>query len=148
MRRTIVGLAVGGALALAASAFPAASAEVTFTRDVAPIFQQKCEGCHRAGQMAPMSLVTYEEARPWARSIQRKVAARLMPPWHLDKTVGIQDYQNDISLSDVEIDTVVRWVEEGAQRGNPEDMPPPVEWPEGDVWLLAERLGGPVIEVR
>ena len=143
MRRTIVGLAVGGALALAASAFPAASAEVTFTRDVAPIFQQKCEGCHRAGQMAPMSLVTYEEARPWARSIQRKVAARLMPPWHLDKTVGIQDYQNDISLSDVEIDTVVRWVEEGAQRGNPEDMPPPVEWPEGDVWLLAERLGGP-----
>ena len=141
MRRTIVGLAVGGALALAASAFPAASAEVTFTRDVAPIFQQKCEGCHRAGQMAPMSLVTYEEARPWARSIQRKVAARLMPPWHLDKTVGIQDYQNDISLSDEEIDVIARWVESGAPRGNTADLPPEVAWPADNVWHMAERYG-------
>ena len=70
--------------------------KVTFTRDVAPILQQKCEVCHRPGQMAPMSLVTFEEVRPWARAIQRKVVTREMPPWHMDKTVGIQDFANDI----------------------------------------------------
>ncbi len=135
-------LLVVGVLGIAGSASAATPGEVTFTRDIAPIFQQKCEGCHRAGQMGPMSLVTYEEVRPWVRSIQRKVAARVMPPWHLDKTVGIQEFENDISLSDEQIDTIVQWASTGAQRGIPEDMPPPVEWPAGDIWLLAERLGG------
>ncbi len=115
--------------------------DVTFSRDVAPILQQKCEACHRNGQMAPMSLVTFEEVRPWARAIQRKVVAREMPPWHMDKTVGIQDFENDISLSDAQIATIVAWVENGAKRGNVKDMPSPKEWPRGDVWLLADRLG-------
>lgn len=115
--------------------------DVTFSRDVAPILQQKCEACHRNGQMAPMSLVTFEEVRPWARAIQRKVVAREMPPWHMDKTVGIQDFENDISLSDAQIATIVAWVENGAKRGNVKDMPSPKEWPRGDVWLLSDRLG-------
>lgn len=67
----------------------------TFTRDVAPIFQEKCEACHRSGNIGPMSLITYEEARPWVRSIRARVAAREMPPWHLDKGVGIQKFIND-----------------------------------------------------
>ena len=72
----------------------------TFTKDVASIFQEKCESCHRPDSIAPMSLVTYEEARPWARSIKNRVASRQMPPWHIDKAVGIQEFQNDRALSD------------------------------------------------
>ena len=75
----------------------------TFAKDVAPIFQEKCQNCHRAGAMAPMSLVTYEEARPWAKAIKQRVVTRNMPPWHLDKTVGIQQFQNDMSLTDEQI---------------------------------------------
>ena len=68
---------------------------VTFTKDIAPIFQEKCQSCHRKDSMAPMSLVNYEETRPWASSIKERVVKRQMPPWHLDKTVGIQKFQND-----------------------------------------------------
>src|SRR5262249_51443262 len=78
----------------------------TFAKDVAPIFQRKCQTCHHAGTSAPMSLVTYEDVRPWVRSIRQRVANRDMPPWHLDKTVGIKQYKNDRSLSDGEIDTI------------------------------------------
>src|SRR5713101_5039239 len=81
-----------GLSAVLASSIPAAAADagmpVTFTKDVAPIFQQKCEACHRPNNMAPMSLVTYEDARPWAKSIAARVGARQMPPWHIDKTIG------------------------------------------------------------
>ena len=81
-------VAVVAGLGLAPQA--AWSAEtLTFTKDIAPIFQEKCEACHRADSIAPMSLVTYEEARPWARSIKTRVSSRQMPPWHIDKTVGI-----------------------------------------------------------
>src|SRR5215213_4655474 len=100
----------------------------TFTKDVAPIFQEKCESCHRPDSIAPMSLVTYEEARPWARSIKNRVAARQMPPWHIDKTVGIQDFKNDRSLTDAQLDTIVRWVDGGAPKGEAADMPAPVKW--------------------
>ncbi len=115
----------------------------TFTKDVAPIFQQKCQACHRPGYIAPMSLVTYAESRPWARSIRTRVETRQMPPWHIDKSVGIQDFENDRSLTDAEIDTIVRWVDGGAPRGNPEDMPPPVEFVDDDVWNFADLFGGP-----
>src|SRR5215472_18616973 len=84
-------------------AISASAADVTFTRDVTPIFQEKCQNCHRAGQMAPMSLVTYQETRPWAKAIRERVAMRQMPPWHLDKTVGIQHFQNDLSLTEEQI---------------------------------------------
>ena len=118
---------------------PATSpAEVTFSRNIAPIFQAKCQTCHHQGTSAPMSLVTYEEVRPWARSIQLRVASRDMPPWHLDKTVGIRQYKNDRSLSDDEIAAVVRWAESGAPQGNPADMPKPLTFRSEAEWFTGE----------
>jgi hypothetical protein len=110
----------------------------TFARDVAPIFQQKCQACHRQGTSAPMSLVTYEEVRPWARSIRQRVASRDMPPWHLDKTVGIKHYKNDRSLSDTEIATITRWADSGAPLGNPSDMPAPLAFRSDAEWFIGE----------
>ena len=87
-----------------------------------------------------MSLVTYEEARPWARSIKSRVAARQMPPWHIDKTVGIQQFKNDRSLSDEQIDTIVRWVDAGAPKGDLKDMPPAKQLAGRSGVELAERV--------
>ena len=98
---------------------------VTFAKDVAPILQAKCEECHHKGTAAPMSLVTYEETRPWAKSIRERVITRNMPPWHIDKTVGIRHFANDRSLSDEQIATIVRWVDSGAPLGDPKDLPLP-----------------------
>src|ERR1043166_9574224 len=114
---------------------------VTFSKDIAPILQQKCQTCHRTGQMAPMSLVTYEQTRPWAKAIKEQVLTRTMPPWHIDKTVGIQQFQNDFSLSDQQIRTIARWADSGAPLGNAADMPPPKEWPKDDGWQLAREFG-------
>lgn len=102
---------------------------VTFTQDVAPILHQRCASCHRPGGMAPMSLLAYEEVRPWARSIQRQVTARTMPPWGADPSVGT--FSNDPSLSAEEITTITRWVQQGGPRGEgPSPSPPafPDEW--------------------
>jgi hypothetical protein len=115
-----------------------AGATPTFAKNVAPIFQKSCQPCHHAGTSAPMSLVSYEDARPWARSIRQRVTNREMPPWHLDKTVGIRHYKNDRSLSDDEIETIVRWADNGAPQGNPADMPAPLTFrPEGE-WFIGE----------
>jgi hypothetical protein len=108
----------------------------TFTRDVAPILQKSCQTCHHAGTSAPMSLVTYEEVRPWARAIKERVVTRDMPPWHLDKTVGIRKYKNDRSLSDAEIATIARWVDAGAPRGDLADMPPPMKFAPESEWFI------------
>src|SRR5499433_162868 len=97
----------------------------TFTKDIAPIFQEKCEACHRPNSIAPMSLVTFAEARPWARSIKARVADHQMPPWQIDRTVGLQKFKNDRSLSDEQVDTIVRWVDAGAPQGDSKDMPAP-----------------------
>ncbi len=121
---------------------------VTFAKDVAPIFQEKCQECHRQGTAAPMSLVTYEETRPWAKSIRQRVITRNMPPWHLDKTVGIQEFQNDRSLSDTQIATIVRWVDSGALLGNPQDMPRPKTFPEDEGWQLAKVYGQPELVLK
>jgi len=138
-----------GALMLTASIASAApDAQVTFTKDVAPIFQAKCEACHRPDSIAPMSLMTFEEARPWARSIKARVAARQMPPWNIDKTVGIQHFENDRSLSDVQIDTIVKWVDAGALKGDPKDMPPPVKWADETGWNFKSRFGEPDLIVK
>src|SRR3989441_503957 len=110
----------------------------TFSKDVAPILQKSCQTCHHQGTPAPMSLVTYDEVRPWARSIRQRVASREMPPWHLDKTVGIRHYKNDRSLSDEEIATVVRWVDSGAPQGNPAEMPPPLTFRSEADWFIGE----------
>src|SRR5258708_16477796 len=132
--------------ALAISALPAAAADgktVTFTKDVAPIFQQKCESCHRPNNMAPMSLLSYEEARPWVKSIAQRVGGRQMPPWHIDKTVGIQKFKNDRSLNDDQIDTLLRWVSAGAPKGDPEDMPAPQVLADHTVSQEAAKLCAP-----
>jgi hypothetical protein len=113
----------------------------TFTKDIAPIFQAKCESCHRADSIAPMSLVTYEQTRPYARAIKDRVASRQMPPWHLDKTMGIQKYKNDRSLTDAEIDTIVSWVDGGTPKGDSKDMPPAIQWPAEQGWNFAEMFG-------
>jgi hypothetical protein len=117
---------------------PDAPTSVTFTRDVAPIFQKSCQTCHHAGTAAPMSLLTFQDVRPWAKSIKARVMAREMPPWHLDKSVGIREFKNDISLSDADINTIVRWVDGGTPQGDPKDMPPPLTFrPETD-WFIGK----------
>jgi hypothetical protein len=121
---------------------------VTFSKDVARIFQEKCQNCHRTGQMAPMSLVTYEESRPWAAAIRERVITRQMPPWHLDKTVGIQQFQNDLSLSDSQISAIVRWVDQGSPRGDAKDMPAPKQWPKDDGWQLSKQFGEPDLIIK
>lgn len=140
----VMGLAVSVAVAAAAAA-PASPPDgvATFTRDVAPIFQQKCESCHRVGSIAPMPLTSYEEVRPWADAIAEAVGSREMPPWHIDKTVGIQKFKNDRSLSDEQIETIVKWAEAGAPKGDPKDMPPPMSWPEQDGWMFASQFDEP-----
>jgi hypothetical protein len=115
-----------------------AQASVTFTKDVAPILQQSCQNCHRPGSIAPMSLLTYEDARPWARSIRQRVEARQMPPWHVDRSVGIRHFKDDPSLSDQQIETIARWVDAGAPRGNPAEMPPPRQFDDADRWHIGK----------
>src|SRR5713226_2604697 len=101
-------------------------ASVTFAKDIAPILQKRCEQCHRPGGIAPISLVTYEETRPWARSIKEKVIKREMPPFHAAGQVG--RYVNDPRLSDAEIAAVTKWVDSGAPKGNLKDLPAPRTW--------------------
>ncbi len=144
---TLSALLLGGLAATAAAATPAQQ-PVTFTRDVAPIFQAKCQECHRPGSMAPMSLMTYQETRPWAKAIKERVLTRQMPPWHIDKTVGIQHFANDISLSDEQIATIVRWVDSGAPMGDPKDMPPPKVFPDYKGWQLAKQFGEPDLVLK
>jgi len=137
-----------GSFVFAAPALAGPAQPITFTRDIAPILQDKCEACHRPDSMAPMPLRTYEEVRPWARAIKQRVAARQMPPWHIDRTVGIQRFENDRSLTDEQIDAIIRWVDAGAPQGDPNDMPPPRRWPDDSVWAFAERFGPPDLIIR
>src|SRR5688572_12143527 len=103
---------------------------VTFTKHVAPILQEKCQECHQPGSIAPMSLITYEDARKYARRIKTKVSARLMPPWHIDRTVGIQAFKNDRSLSDEQIATLVKWIDDGTPLGSSAGLPPALKFPD------------------
>ena len=141
-------LAFAAVLPCVGSAAELTTAPPTYAKDVAPIFQEKCENCHRPGAMAPMSLITYEEVRPWAKSIRQRVATRQMPPWHLDPTVGIQKFANDISLSSSQIETITRWVDAGAPQGNPKEMPAAKQWPKDDGWQLAKQFGEPDLVLK
>lgn len=136
---------VYGPLILCAAALQLSAAEtgVTFSKDVARIFQAKCDECHHAGTAAPMSLESYAEARPWAKSIRERVVTRSMPPWSIDKTVGIQHFQNDRSLTDEQIATIRDWVDAGAPEGDPKDLPKPIQWPTSQEWITAKLLGQP-----
>ena len=132
------------ALALASFHGQALSQEaddVTFTRDVAPIFQESCQICHRTGSIGPMSLMTYEEAVLYAPLIKLKVTTQEMPPYHYDTDVGIQALQNDRRLASHEIETIARWVDQGALEGDPADMPPPAQFPDATEWRLDSELG-------
>ncbi len=108
----------------------------TFSKDVLPILQRSCQRCHRPGSNAPMSLLTYQDVRPWARSIKVRVAARQMPPWHLDRSIG--EYLDDPSLTDQQIATIVNWVDAGAPQGHPADAPPPLTFTPVDEWAFGE----------
>jgi hypothetical protein len=129
-----------GALAPAVAS-AAVPANPTFTKDVAPIFQEKCEACHRPESIAPMSLMTFEETRPWARSIKARVETRQMPPWNIDKTVGIQHFKNDRSLTDDQLATVIKWIDQGAPKGDVKDMPVAKVWPKDEGWNYAALFG-------
>ena len=107
---------------------------VTFTKDVAPILHAKCVACHRAGEVAPMSLLTYQDARPYARAIRDKVVSRSMPPWFADPKFG--SFANDARLSATEIDTIAKWVDTGAPQGDAKDMPNAPRFTDG--WQLGE----------
>jgi len=139
--RVLVSLVVGTMLMAppTASAGTQSAGEVTFTRDVLPILQRACQQCHRPGSVAPMSLLTYEEVRPWARAIRDKTAQREMPPWYIERNVGVRAFKEDASLTDDEIATIGAWVDAGASRGNPADAPPPLELASLDEW----RIGTP-----
>ena len=134
MRRVVLAaLAIGLAALGVDRRIAAADATPTFARDILPIFQKNCQSCHRPAQIAPMSLVTYEEVRPWARSIKTKVESRQMPPWFADPAHGV--FANDRSLSSREIDLIAKWADAGAPPGDPSDAPPPVAWP-SDGWQI------------
>ena len=110
-------------VALAGLTTSAYGQQVTFN-DVAPIFQAKCQSCHEPGSIGPFSLATYTEARPWARSIKNRVSTRQMPPWHIDRSVGVTKFKNDMALSDEQIDLIVKWVDGGAPQGDPTKFTP------------------------
>ena len=114
---------------------------ITYARNIAPIFQQKCQECHQPGSIAPMSLLTYDDAKKYAKRIRSRVSTRMMPPWHIDKTVGIQQFKNDRSLSDEQIDAIVSWVDAGTPLGDLADMPPAIKFPDPNRWQLAEKIG-------
>jgi hypothetical protein len=125
-------------IAVLAAAQQRPGAQVTFTKDVAPILQKSCVTCHRPGQSAPMSLMTYDDARPFARSIKARVVSREMPPWHVDRNVGIQKFKDDPSLSEDDIATITAWVDGGSQRGNPADMPAARQFADGSEWAIGK----------
>jgi hypothetical protein len=126
---TAVALSCAGALALSGGVSAQSAASPTFSRDVAPIFYNKCIGCHRPGEVAPMSLITYRDVRPWASAIREKVTTRVMPPWHADRQYG--SFRNDLSLTQREIDTIAAWAAGGAGEGNPSDLPALPKFPDG-----------------
>jgi mono/diheme cytochrome c family protein len=119
-----------------------AEGEVTFSRDVAPILQRSCQGCHNPTGVAPMSLVTYQEVRRWAPRIREKTQIRdragAMPPWYVEKDIGIQHYKYDPSLSDEELATIAAWVDAGAPEGDPAQLPPPLDFESEAFWTAGE----------
>jgi hypothetical protein len=147
----VVAAMLGVTFAVAA---PSAAADtpakpVTFSKDVAPIFQAKCQECHQPNSIAPMSLITYQDVRPWARSIKERVATRQMPPWHIDRGVGVQKFKNDMSLTDDQVDTIVSWVDNGAPQGDPKELPPPKPLVTDNEWkAVRDGFGPPDLVVR
>ncbi len=128
--------------AMWADDLPAIQGEVTFSKDIAPIMQRSCQNCHQPNSVAPMSLISYKDVRPWAKSIKQRTLLRdrrgVMPPWYIEKNIGIQHYKNDPSLSDMELAKIAKWVDTGAPEGNPADLPAPLPIQDGTKWNLGE----------
>jgi hypothetical protein len=124
----------------------AASPAITFHKDVLPILQQSCQTCHRPGQIAPMSFLSYDTTRPWARAMKNAVLSKKMPPWFADSAFG--HFTNDRSLKADDIETIVKWADAGAPAGDPNDAPPPIDWAT-DGWQIKPDLivEGPAYEV-
>ena len=131
----VVVLATSGLLQAQNKAVPD---QPTFTKDIAPILQRSCQVCHRPGGLGPMSLLTYQEARPWARAIRLHTSQRNMPPWYISRTVGIQTFKDDPSLTDQEIATIGKWVDNGAPQGNEADMPAPRKFDDSNRWHIGD----------
>ena len=133
MRVRLMSATIWGATLLiwgATGTVPAVAAGApTFSKEVAPILYKNCAGCHRPGEIAPMSLLTYEQARPWAKSIREKVLSGQMPPWHAAEAHGV--FANDRRLTDAEKNTLTAWVDGGAPQGDPKDLPAPPQLTEG-----------------
>ena len=121
-------------LSIASLAAPAPSAKPTFHKDITPILQKNCQSCHRPGEAVPMSLLTYQDARPWAKAIKQAVASRKMPPWFADPHVG--KFTNDRSMSEAEIATLTAWADSGALEGKAKDAPAPLTFTEG--WIIGK----------
>jgi len=138
-------VALAGAVLAGTMALPqtVTAQDVTYAGDIAPILQENCVRCHREGTAAPMVLDTYEQARAFAPLIKHSVETRTMPPgWYMDRTVGIQDFKNDPSLSEQEIETIARWVDSGTPAGNLADLPATRDWkPDHEYWQLEQDLG-------
>src|SRR5262245_52493567 len=136
----LIMLLVLSTLAPSPTAAGQTSTEVTFTKDIAPILQRSCQNCHRPDGVAPMSLVTYDEVRPWARAMKSRTGlgpkAGVMPPWYVEKNIGIQNFKNDPSLSDEEIAKIAKWADSGAPRGNPVDMPQARRFADAAAWSI------------
>jgi mono/diheme cytochrome c family protein len=131
-RSLAFGLATVAFFALALGRQQAAT--VTFTKDVAPLLYKHCAECHRPGEIAPMSLMSYQEVRPWAKAVKERVVERSMPPWSADPNVG--HWANDPRLSQQEIDTIVAWVSAGAPKGEDKDLPPAPKFATG--WTIGQ----------
>ena len=144
-----IGMVAAAAAVFTASPSAAQQTSPTYSKDIAPIFQVKCQECHQPNSIAPMSLIAYKEARPWARSIKDRVMRRQMPPWHIDQSVGVQEFKNDMSLSDAQIETIVRWVDAGAPEGDPRDLPPPKKLVTENVWQgVTDGFGEPDLVIK
>ena len=130
-------LALISAFAAVAAVAADQPSRVTFTKDVLPILQKNCQSCHRPGQVAPMSLIGYQETRPWAKAIKAAVTLRKMPPWFADPKYG--HILNDRSLKQSEIDTLAKWADSGVAEGDPKDAPAPIQWPK-DGWAIQPEI--------
>jgi hypothetical protein len=128
--------------AMMAAGLPTIQGEVTFSKDIAPILQHSCQRCHQPDAAAPMSLMTYQQVRPWAKDIKTRTLLRdkqgVMPPWFVEKDFGIQHFKNDPSLSDMDLAKIVKWVDSGAPEGNAKDLPPAIDLGGNSKWTAGE----------
>jgi mono/diheme cytochrome c family protein len=134
VHKTVIALAGIAALFMWSMQTSRATGDLTFNKDIAPLFFKNCAECHRPGENAPFSALAYKDVRPWAKSIREKVLSREMPPWHADPHTG--RWTNDRRLEGKEIEAIVAWVDQGAKEGDPKDLPPQPEFADG--WTIGK----------